>query len=146
MSTARESSKVNLDFLVNDLGFIQERNTKVFRKGKFFIVSPSVQNKNNLFDVSESIMDLHNPEEQEGYILIRYQDKFLMGKLKSFEKKMMFPETKVVTTKLPAHWKFKVIEATNPYIISMGDSDLSYPIQMPSENQLKSFFIEENKV
>ncbi|WP_019413556.1 hypothetical protein [Paenisporosarcina sp. TG20] len=140
MATARESSKVNLDFLVNDLGLIQERNTKVFRKGKLFVISPSVQNKNNLFDIGVNIMDSFNSEEQEGYLLVRYQDQYLMAKLKAFEKKMMLPDTKSVTTKLPPHWKFKVIEATNPYILNMGDSDLSYAIQMPSENQLKSFF------
>ena len=144
MTTARESSKVNLDFLVHDLGLRQERNTKVFRKGKLFIISPSVQNKNHLFEVGENIMELFDSEEQEGYLLVRFKEQFLMAKLKPFEKKMMITETKSTTTKLPPHWKFKVIEATNPYIINMGDSDLSYPIQNPSKNQLTQFFNKED--
>jgi hypothetical protein len=144
MATARESSKVNLDFLVHDLGLRQERNTKVFRKGKFFIISPSVQNKNHLFEVGESIMELFESEELEGFLLIRFKEEFLMAKLKSFEKKMMIADTKPTSSKLPPHWKFKVIEATNPYIINMGDSDLSYPIQNPSKNQLIQFFNKES--
>ena len=144
MTTARESSKVNLDFLVHDLGLQQERNTKVFRKGKFFIISPSVQNKNHLFEVGESTMELFESEDQEGYLLVRFKEEFLMAKLKSFDKKMMIPNTKKTSTKLPPHWKFKVIEATSPYIISMGDSDLRYPIQNPSKNQLIQFFNSEN--
>jgi|UPI00040F7C87 hypothetical protein len=144
MTTARESSKVNLDFLVHDLGLQQERNTKVFRKGKFFIISPSVQNKNHLFEVGESTMELFESEDQEGYLLVRFKEEFLMAKLKSFDKKMMIPDTKSTSTKLPPHWKFKVIEATSPYIISMGDSDLRYPIQNPSKNQLIQFFNTES--
>ena len=144
MATARESSKVNLDFLVHDLGLRQERNTKVFRKGKFFIISPSVQNKNHLFEIGESIMELFESEDLEGYLLIRFKEEFLMAKLKSFEKKMMIADTKPTSSKLPPHWKFKVIEATNPYIINMGDSDLRYPIQNPSRNQLIQFFNSES--
>jgi len=140
MSTARESSKVNLEFLVKELGLRQERNTKVFRKGDIFVVSPSVQNDSNWFDIGESIMNLFNAELHQGYLLIRFKDQFLMAKLNSFQKKMMINETQPNTNKLPPHRKFKVIEAANPYIINMGDSGLKHQIQMPSRNQLIKYF------
>ena len=63
-----------------------------------------------------------------------------MTKLKSFQKKMMTKDTQPNTTKLPSHWKFKVMEAIGPYILNMGDSDLRFPMQAPSRNQLVKFF------
>jgi hypothetical protein len=140
VATASESSKINLDFLINELGLKQERNTKVFRKGEIFVVSPSVQNKYNWFDVGESIMDLFNDEVHEGYLIVRFKEQFLMSKLKSFQKKMMSIDTQPNTTKLPPHWKFKVMEAANPYILNMGDGDLIFPMQAPSRNQLVKYF------
>ena len=140
MATASESSKINLDFLINELGLKQERNTKIFRKGEIFVVSPSVQNKHNWFDVGESIMDLFDDGSHEGYLLVRFKDQFLMTKLRSFQKKMMSKDTQPNTTKLPPHWKFKVMEATDPYILNMADSDLRFPMQAPSRNQLVKFF------
>jgi len=140
MATASESAKINIDFLVNILGLKQERNTKIFRKGDIFVVSPSVQNKHNWFDIEESIMDLFDDEVHEGYLLVRFKDQFLMTKLKPFQKKMMSIDTRPNTTKLPPHWKFKVLEASNPYILNMGDSDLRFPMQAPSRNQLVKFF------
>lgn len=140
MATASESAKINLDFLVNELGLKQERNTKIFRKGDIFVVSPSVQNKHNWFDIGESIMDLFDDEVHEGYLLVRFKDQFLMTKLKPFQKKMMSIDTRPNTTKLPPHWKFKVLEASNPYILNTGDSDLRFPMQAPSRNQLVKFF------
>lgn len=140
MATASESSKINLEFLINELGLKQERNTKIFRKGEIFVVSPSVQNKHNWFDIGESIMDLFDDENHEGYLLVRFKDQFLMTKLRSFQKKMMPLDTQPNTNKLPPHWKFKVMEAANPYILNMGDSDLRFPMQAPSRNQLVKFF------
>ena len=140
MATASESAKINLDFLVNELGLKQERKTKIFRKGDIFVVSPSVQNKHNTFDIEESIMDLFDDEVNEGYLLVRFKDEFLMTKLKPFQKKMMTIDTQPNTAKLPPHWKFKVLEAANPYILNLGDSDLRFPMQAPSRTQLVKFF------
>ena len=140
MSIASESSKMNLYFLTNELGLRKVKNTTLFRKGNFFVVSPSVQNNSNWFDIGESIIEQYNPEIHEGYLLIRFKDTFLMAKLTSFQKKMMINETQPNSKTKPPHWKFKVMEANKPYILNMGDSDLKFPIQVPSENQLKNFF------
>lgn len=71
MSVASEASQVNLDFLINELGLQQVSNTSVFRKGNIFVISPSVQNKSNTFELGESLMKKFNPETDEGYLLIR---------------------------------------------------------------------------
>ena len=87
MSVASAASQVNLDFLINDLGLRQVSNTSVFRKGNIFVISPSVQNKSNTFELGESLIKKYNHEEDEGYLLIRVKDKFLMAKLHPFQKK-----------------------------------------------------------
>lgn len=143
MSIAHQSSKVNLDFLVKELGLRQERNTKVFRKGNIFVVSPSVQNDSNWFDIGESIMALYNSDQHEGYLLVRFKERFIMAKLKPFKKQMMIEGTQPNTNKQPPHWKFKIKESANPYIVNMADSNLRYPIQFPTKNQLVKFLSEK---
>lgn len=143
MSVASAASQVNLDFLINDLGLRQVSNTSVFRKGNIFVISPSVQNKSNTFELGESLLKRYNHEKDEGYLLIRVKDKFLMAKLHPFQKKMMTSETEKSTKSKPSFWKFNVIESIIPRIENNADRELMYRIQSPSTKQLISFF---NKV
>jgi len=140
MSVASEASKVNLDFLVNDLGLRQVSNTTLFRKGNIFVISPSVQNKSNTFELGESIMKKYDPDNDEGYLLVRIKDKFLMAKLETFQKKIMDPSTQKSTKSKPAFWKFIVIDSIVPRIENSENRDLQYNIQAPSNKQLISFF------
>lgn len=144
MSVASTASQVNLDFLINDLGLSQVSNTSIFRKGNIFVISPSVQNKSNTFELGDSLMKKYNPEEDEGYLLIRIKEKFLMAKLHSFQKKMMTPETEKSTKSKPSFWKFNVIESIIPRIENNVDREIMYKIQAPSTKQLIAFFNKEN--
>jgi hypothetical protein len=140
MSVASAASQVNLDFLINDLGLRQVSNTSVFRKDAIFVISPSVQNKSNTFELGESLMKKYDPEKEEGYLLIRIKDKFLMAKLQSFQRKMMTSETEKSTKSKPSFWKFNVIESINPRIENNADREIMYKIQAPTAKQLVSFF------
>ncbi|MDF2067664.1 hypothetical protein [Bacillus sp. Cr_A10] len=140
MSVASAASQVNLDFLINDLGFRQVSNTSIFQKEHFFIISPSVQNKSNSFELGDSLMKKYNPDKVEGYLLIRIKDKFLMAKLHPFQRKMMTMETEKSTKSKPSFWKFNVIESIVPKIVNSEDRSLMYKIQAPSNKQLISFF------
>lgn len=140
MSVASEASKVNLDFLVNDLGLRQVSNTTLFRKGNFFVISPSVQNKSNTFELGESIMKKFDPETDDGYLLVRIKDKFLMAKLQPFQRKIMDPSTQKTTKSKPAFWKFIAIDSIVPRIENSENRDLQYNIQAPTNKQLISFF------
>lgn len=140
MSVASVASQVNLDFLINDLGLRQVSNTTLFRKGNIFVISPSVQNKSNTFELGESLMKKFNPEQDEGYLLIRVKEKFLMAKLHSFQRKMMTPETEKSTKSKPSFWKFNVIESIIPRVENNADRELSFKIQAPTQKQLVAFF------
>ena len=144
MSVASEASQVNLDFLINDLGLQQVSNTSVFRKGNIFVISPSVQNKSNTFELGESLMKKFNPETDEGYLLIRLKEKFLMCKLHPFQRKMMTSDTEKSTKSKPPFWKFHVIESIIPRIENSGDRELTFKIQAPTNKQLISFFNKES--
>ncbi|TQR20342.1 hypothetical protein [Psychrobacillus vulpis] len=140
MSVASPASQVNLDFLINDLGLRQVSNTSLFRKGNIFVISPSVQNKTNTFEISESLLKKYNPEKDEGYILIRIKEKFLMAKLHSFQRKMMTSSTEKSTKSKPSFWKFNVIESIIPRVENNADRNISYKVQSPTPKQLVAFF------
>lgn len=140
MSVASEASQVNLDFLINDLGLRQVSNTSLFRKGNIFVISPSVQNKSNTFELGESLMKKYDPENDEGYLLVRVKEKFLMAKLHAFQRKMMTPSTQKSTKSKPPHWKFIVIDSIIPRIENSQDREVTYSIQAPSQKQLISYF------
>ena len=144
MSVASEASQVNLDFLINELGLQQVSNTSVFRKGNIFVISPSVQNKSNTFELGESLMKKFNPETDDGYLLIRLKEKFLMCKLHPFQRKMMTSDTEKSTKSKPSFWKFDVIESIIPRIENSGDRELTFKIQAPTNKQLISFFNKES--
>ncbi|MDX1806625.1 MAG: hypothetical protein R3267_06340, partial [Paenisporosarcina sp.] len=61
-------SAVNKDFLTNELGLIQHLNTTIFKKRDFFVLSPSVQNKSNGFDLREVSLNKYNRIAHNGYL------------------------------------------------------------------------------
>lgn len=133
-------SAVNKDFLTNELGLVQHLNTTIFKKRDFFVLSPSVQNKSNGFDLREVSLNKFNRVAHNGYLLIRYKERFLIAKLANFRKKMMREELKATSTSKTAHWKFIVKETPTLHVVCQTDSDETYPLQEPSSNQLIKFF------
>jgi hypothetical protein len=104
------TSKNNIEVLVNDLGLKQYRNTTIFTKEKKFILSPSVGNDANWFDVRKVNLDKYTSEYSEGYLLIRFKEKFLIINLREFIDKMI-DENKFSDTKNSGiHWQFIVYE------------------------------------
>ncbi|MET1013093.1 MAG: hypothetical protein ABWX61_01110 [Paenisporosarcina sp.] len=140
MENTQVPNAVNKDFLTNDLGLIQHLNTTIFKKRDFFVLSPSVQNKTNVFDLREVSLNKYNRIAHNGYLLIRYKERFLIAKLANFRKKMMREEFKAASTSKSSHWKFIVKETPTPHVVSQADNGESYPLQEPSSNQLIKFF------
>ncbi|MET0786794.1 MAG: hypothetical protein ABWY25_08825 [Paenisporosarcina sp.] len=140
MENTQVPNAVNKDFLTNELGLIQHLNTTIFKKRDFFVLSPSVQNKTNVFDLREVSLNKYNRIAHNGYLLIRYKERFLIAKLANFRKKMMREEFKAASTSKSSHWKFIVKETPTPHVVSQADNGESYPLQEPSSNQLIKFF------
>lgn len=140
MENTQVPNAVNKEFLTNELGLIQHLNTTIFKKRDFFVLSPSVQNKTNVFDLREVSLNKYNRIAHNGYLLIRYKERFLIAKLANFRKKMMREELKAASTSKSSHWKFIVKETPTPHVVCQADPEESYPLQEPSSNQLIKFF------
>jgi len=140
MDTNQTPSEVNKDFLTNELGLIQHLNTTIFKKRDFFVLSPSVQNKSNVFDLREVSLNKYNRVAQNGYLLIRYKERFLIAKLANFRKKMMREELKVMNSAKTSHWKFIIKEEPTLHVVCQTNTEETFPLQEPSSNQLIKFF------
>ena len=55
----------NKDFLLNELKLIQYKNSTIFENSNYFVLSPSVQNKNNWFDI-RNVNLVKFPKEKKG--------------------------------------------------------------------------------
>jgi hypothetical protein len=97
---------VNKDILINELHLRQVSNTTIYVKGRFFVLSPSVQNSYNWFDLRLVNLKQFDRKTNEGYLLIRFFDKFLFADLRSFLMGMVSKENFVKTKVSGVHWKF----------------------------------------
>lgn len=140
MATAREMSLVNKDFLVEELGLKQHANSSIFTSEDCFVLSPSVQRYEKGFDISEFNLAKYNPERQQGFLIVRYMDTFLMAKLESFIEKMMPPELQITKKNTKPHWKFTVAENPAYHIVNTQNKELRYALQEPSKKQIVSYF------
>jgi hypothetical protein len=113
-SAARD---VNKDILINELDLRQVSNTTIYVKGRYFVLSPSVQNSYNWFDLRLVNLKQFDRRNQKGYLLIRFFDKFLLADLRSFWRSMISKENYVKTKVSGVHWKFIIRYENGQYII-----------------------------
>jgi hypothetical protein len=108
---------VNRDILINELDLRQVSNTTIYLKGKYFVLSPSVQNSYNWFDLRLVNLKQFDRKNQKGYLLIRFFDKFLLADLGTFLQTMISKENFVKTKVSGVHWKFNIMYENGRYII-----------------------------
>ena len=93
-----QSSSINKHILLENLGLRQYSNTTIFTKEDVFVLSPSIQNSHSWFDLRKVNLDRFDGNINNGFLILRYFDKFHYTNLKDFKEKMM-PEDKTVFTK-----------------------------------------------
>lgn len=137
MIDKQRSSDVNKQVLKYDLGLKQLSNTSVFLKDNIFVLSPSMQNDHNWFDLRKVNVNRFKERPYKGFLLVRYFDKFLVTDLASFIKQMM-PEDKFVYTKtIGEHWKFNILINGNNYsIVNQQNRRTPYRIEEVSASRL----------
>ncbi|SDN87573.1 hypothetical protein SAMN05443253_12318 [Bacillus sp. OK048] len=74
------------------------------------MLSPSVQNSYNWFDLRIVNIKQFDRKNQKGYLLIRFFDKFLLADLRLFLRSMVSKENYVKTKVSGVHWKFILID------------------------------------
>jgi len=138
MSIRSRSSEVNKSVLKQNLGLMQLSNTTVFTKSQVFVLSPSMQNAHNWFDLRKINIDRFNERSTKGFLLIRFFDKFLLTDLAQFKKQMMPEERFVFTKSMGNHWKFNIIEQGNTYsIVNQQNKTIKYRIEEFSADRLQ---------
>ena len=142
MADTTGSSSVNKEILIKKLGLQQVSNTTIFRKGNYFVLSPSVQNNYRWFDLRKRNLDRFSEEVHEGYLLIRYLDKFLLTNLNNFAEKMLPLDKYVMTQSIGIHWKFNIQHINDNYVIvNRQNKDLTYEIKEGSVEDLRNTLI-----
>ncbi|MDR7079856.1 hypothetical protein J2Y03_004914 [Neobacillus niacini] len=133
-SAARD---VNKDVLINELDLRQVSNTTIYVKGSYFILSPSVQNSYNWFDLRLVNLKQFDRKNQKGYLLIRFFDKFLLADLRSFWRAMISKENYVKTKVSGVHWKFIIRFVNGQYIIVNQRDKKQFVIEEVTMDELR---------
>lgn len=138
--SVQKSISINKDFLTTDLGLVQVSNTTMFRKKDFFVLSPSVQNMHNWFDIREVNIKKFNKEVHRGYLLIRFKERFLFAQLESFQQEMLRDDLMVLSNVLTPHWKFNIVETPFLHVVNQKNKNKKYKLKEPTREQLIRFF------
>lgn len=140
MSDRVSSREVNKKVLKQDLGLKQLSNTTVFQKDNVFVLSPSMQNAHNWFDLRRVNINRFNEHAVTGFLLVRFFDKFLLTDLAHFKKHMMPEERFVFTPSIGEHWKFNILqEGTKFSIVNQQNKGLRYVIEEVPLERLRNF-------
>lgn len=107
------TSKNNVDVLLKDLGLKQYRNTTIFTKENKFILSPSVANIRNWFDIRKVNLDKFTSKYFDGKLIIRFKEKFLICNLREFIDKMIDKNRFSDTKNSGIHWQFIIKKPLN---------------------------------
>ncbi|WP_405411697.1 hypothetical protein [Maribacter sp. Asnod1-A12] len=140
MSETRIStSNHNKDFLLNELKLIQYRNTTIFENRNYFVLSPSVQNKNNWFDI-RNVNLIKFPKEKKGKLLIRLFDDFILIDLREFMKEQIDGDP-YNTNNSGIHWKFQIrtTEKGEVYIYNTKTKEKFFVEKTDKNGVLKDF-------
>ena len=138
MSVRQRSTDVNKDVLKYNLGLKQLSNTSIFLKDDIFVLSPSMQNAHNWFDLRKVNLNRFKEKPQKGFLLIRYFDTFLVADLSAFSKQMMPSDKFVFTKTIGEHWKFNILLSGNKYsIVNQQNRRVSYSVEEVSINRLQ---------
>ena len=98
----------NKEVLTKELGLIQYRNSTIFENQIYFILSPSVQNKNNWFDLRKINLE-KKPSNKRGLLLIRLLNDFILVDLNKIVTELCNNQP-YDSKNSGIHWKFQIRE------------------------------------
>lgn len=142
MTSKQNARLVNKDILEEKLGFKQHSRSIIFLKANTLVLSPSVQNQYNWFDIRKPNLDFYlDTPSYNGVLVIRFFDKFLVSQLEDFKNKMMPNDRFVFNKSIGPHWKFRIRKNGGSYsIYNQQNSSVSYPIEEYSVQELEKLF------
>lgn len=131
----KESSQNNQTTLTIDLGLFQKGNTTIYSNQKIFVLSPSVRNKINWFDLRKVIIDRIENNKSK-LLIIRFHDNYILIDLKDFLNKMI-DKNPFDSKNSGIHWKFKIKkDEQNNWFIYNQRSMIRYYIEEINKQKL----------
>lgn len=136
-SSARD---VNKEILTVNLKLSQVSNTSVFVKGNYFVLSPSIQNSTNKFDLRKVNLDRYNSQDKKGYLLIRFFDQLLLTDLDNFLNEMVLDINSFENKATGVHWKFTIERENDRFFIISQNVEKKYRIDEVDVETLNEIF------
>lgn len=135
-----EAGNKNVDVLINELKLKRLSNSSiVFENSFLFVLSPSVQNPQEKFDINLVNIDNAKKSSKKGLLIIRYFDYILIGDLKSFIKDMTLEEN-LYSDSRTQKWLFRVKKEDNNFcIIISKDKKKRFKLIKIEKDDLKVF-------
>jgi len=126
----------NKEFLTKDLHLIQDRNSTIFENREYFVLSPSVQNKKNWFDLRKVNLDKKSTDKK-GLLLIRLLNDFILVDLNKITSELC-DNKPYETSNSGIHWKFEIraMESGQHYIFNTKTKEKIYVDRMNKQQVL----------
>ncbi|MFF5994093.1 AAA family ATPase [Lysinibacillus sp. KU-BSD001] len=139
MAYSSEKGNVNVDVLHNELKLNRKGAEVVFQNDDLFVISPSIQNGANWFDIRKLNLDRFKMSNKKGLLILRHEQHFLFADLHDFALQLM-KETYLRSSKTGGeHWKFNIENLDAQYFVyNQGNRNLLYTMRYSDKQTLKN--------
>ncbi|SOC41460.1 McrB family protein [Ureibacillus acetophenoni] len=138
MAYSSEVGNVNVDVLKEKLKVDRKGAEVVFQNEELFIISPSIQNGSNWFDLRKINIERFYNSKKKGLLLLRHNTYFLIADLNDFTTQMMRKEDMKSTSTGGDHWKFNIISIGDFFtVFNLSNKNVLYSMKYSNVENLK---------
>ncbi|SOC11363.1 5-methylcytosine-specific restriction endonuclease McrBC GTP-binding regulatory subunit McrB [Ureibacillus xyleni] len=143
MAYTNQAASVNRDILISKLKLEEKsKNSIIFENNKYFVISPTMQNNNDRFDIILNNIEIARESKKKKLIIVRYKSILLLGNLVEFLDKMT-PEEQLYPHKKTYKWQYTIKRDDQGYFIRLqGLPDSKFLLKEVNEAELLSYFNE----
>ncbi|MGE7770426.1 McrB family protein [Viridibacillus arvi] len=137
MAYSSEVGKINVDVLQDSLRVTRKGAEVVFQSDELFIISPSIQNGSNWFDIRNINRMKFIESGKKGLLILRHNNSFLISDLNEFGEEMMKDEYLKNTSTGGAHWKFNIISGEGLFAVyNQANRNILYTMKCADKEKL----------
>ncbi|MER1987245.1 MAG: AAA family ATPase [Solibacillus sp.] len=138
MAYSRETGNVNVETLTEILNVSRKGAEVIFQNENLLIISPSVQNGSDWFDIRKVNLIRFQESKKKGLLILRHSNHFLMADLNDFAYQMMQDDTIRNTSTGGEHWKFNIESYGEKYIVyNQGNRNILYSMRFSTVEGFK---------
>ncbi|RHW35911.1 hypothetical protein D1B33_12520 [Lysinibacillus yapensis] len=138
MAYSSEVGNVNVEILKEKLNVDRKGAEVVFQNEDLFIISPSIQNGSNWFDLRITNLERYYYSGKKGLLLLRHNKHFLIADLNDFSVQLMKKEDMRTTSTGGEHWKFNILVMQDFYTVyNHNNRNLLYNMKYSEAGSLK---------